>query len=280
MIVQRIADNRVRVALERTLATFAERPAGLFTDFDGTISPIVPTPEQARADPASIEALRQLSHKLALVAIVSGRSAADVHERVGLPGVVYVGNHGLEMWHDGVVTCVPGAERFPALLRDALERLQARLTQRGLRFEHKGLTASIHYRQADDPDAGRRAILAAIANEGLDSILRVSEGRMVVELRPPIAVNKGTAVRQLVDQFGLRSAVFVGDDRTDVDAFRALRELVASGQLRRALAIGVAGAETPPEVVESADVMVTGTSEVATYLTALARAVANDLREA
>lgn len=273
--MHRLTDNGVRTALERTLAAYDERPTGLFTDFDGTISPIVPSPEQARADPLCLAALRQLSEKLALVAIVSGRSAADVHDLVGLRCVVYVGNHGLEMWQDGVVARVPGAERYPALLKDALERLHARLTQNGLRFEHKGLTASIHYRQANDRDGARRAILAAVADEGLGSSFRVSEGRMVVELRPPVAVNKGTAVRQLVEQFGLRSAVFIGDDHTDVDAFRMLHGLAASGEIGQALTIGVAGAETPPEVCASADVLLTGTAAVASFLTALADAIAS-----
>ncbi len=249
-------------------ALLAEGPAALLTDVDGTLAPIVLRPELARVDPRARAALRRLVRRLALVAVVTGRSAAEARRLVGIPGVVYVGNHGIEALHGRRRWRHPDVGRTLPLLRSTIDELASLLQRDDVRCEIKGLGASLHYRGAADPAATRAAILAALASLPWAAALRVTEGRQVVELRLPIAANKGTAAACLIRRHGLRSALFLGDDRTDLDAMETLRLARESGV--RTLNVAVASSEAPPEVVAAADGVVEGVDEVAALLLALA----------
>jgi trehalose 6-phosphate phosphatase len=181
---------------------------------------------------------------------------------------------------------VPGAREYAAAINDLLSSARERLarqygsgnapahsTLHGILFENKGVTASIHYRLADDP-AQAEAVLGALLGElAAQHGLVITQGRMVWEIRPPLAINKGTAARHLVEQYGLRSVIFLGDDRTDADAFRVLREL-RDQDACATLSVGVAAPETPPIVRELADVMVDGVAGVETFLAQLNAVVA------
>jgi trehalose 6-phosphate phosphatase len=138
-----------------------------------------------------------------------------------------------------------------------------------LLIENKGVTGTVHYRLAPDPDAAA-ALLEPIAMAAAERHgLRVSPGRMIVELRPALLINKGTAIRELVNDLGLRGAVFFGDDVTDVDGFLALRELRETGAVATAC-IAVLGPETPEAVIAAADLSVTGVTACALTLEAIA----------
>ena len=143
-------------ATDTTLHTLLEQPRlGLITDVDGTISPIVAHPDDAQVTPRNREMLDALQDVLTLVAVISGRAADDISQRVGIPGLVYVGNHGLETWIDGEVTLAPQVHAY----RPGLEIVRDALTPRilpGMIVEDKGATLSIHYRRAEDPARGRR----------------------------------------------------------------------------------------------------------------------------
>ena len=260
------SDAEIRARLESVL----ERPpVGLLLDIDGTISPIAPTPEAASISEPIRALLRRLVPRLALVAAVSGRAAADAARMVDVAGMVYAGNHGLEVFREGRTVPLPEAAPFQDAIREVLRGAQAELPLAGLIFENKGLTGSVHYRLADDPDAaGGRAgeVLKRLCSA---HGLRLTSGRMVWELRPPLDANKGTAVRRLVEEYRLRAAIFCGDDRTDVDAFDVLRGLRAA-EACRTLNVGVAAAETPPEVRASADVLVDGVTGMERLLGELA----------
>ena len=242
--------------------------AGLLTDVDGTLSAIVPRPEQAVVRAPVRQALRRLVPRLAVVAAVSGRAAADVRRLVGVPGLVYVGNHGLEArvgrrrWEH------PEAALSRPRIAAALAALEATLHLPGLQYEPKGLTASIHYRNAVEPERACAAILAALAARPEADSLRVTEGRRVVELRPPVQVNKGTAVACLLRRHALQGALFLGDDRTDVDAARALHNARAAGL--ETLVIAVESDEAPTELLAEADGVVQGVDGVEVLLRALA----------
>jgi trehalose 6-phosphate phosphatase len=254
------------VAEARAVLTAA--PCGLLTDLDGTLSPIVPTPELARVALGARRSLRALVRELALVAVLTGRSAAGARRMLRVPGVTYVGNHGMEALVGRRRWTHPDAARAAPAIAGVLGALPASLGRDDVRYEPKGLTASVHYRGARDPEAARAAILAALAALPEAAALRITEGRQVVELRPPVDATKGTAAACLLRRAELRAALFLGDDRTDLDAVRALHAARARGV--RTLAVAVASAESPPELLAEADGVVESVAAVAELLAALA----------
>jgi trehalose 6-phosphate phosphatase len=263
----------VAAAVDACLAVLRQRPAAVVTDIDGTISAIAPTPAEAMVDATAKAALSRLASELAAVAVVSGRAPQDGAAMVGLPELTYVGNHGLERIERGAHWTHPvAAASGPAIaaaLAEIESAVQAAADAPWLVVENKGVTGTVHYRLA--PDAREAAALLgplveeAAARHGL----RVTLGRMIFELRPPLAVNKGTAIRELARDLGLRGIVFFGDDVTDVDAFRALREMREEGAATT-LRVGVLGTETAPAVFAETDLMVDGVPGCAATLLALA----------
>ncbi len=241
-------------ALRLARAAIAATPAGLLSDFDGTLSPIVADPATARMAQRGEAALHALAGRLAVTGIVTGRGAHDARVVSGMPELLVVGNHGLEWLEPGARDAIPA----PGLewISDALDRLMAAardaLGDPRVTLDHKGLSGTIHYRMAADPEAARETLLAALAaapHPGID----VREGRMSIELRPAGVGDKGTAVRELVARHALRGLIVLGDDVTDLDMFRAAAELRASQGLTAAiLAVGGHG-EVPPEVMAAAD---------------------------
>ena len=238
-------------------------PFGLFTDVDGTISEIAPSPAEARVSTACRESLAVLAKHLAVVAGVSGRPAAEAREMVGIDEMVYIGNHGYERWAGGKVELVPGVEGYPARIKTVLDQFDKRVAIEGIIVENKGPTASIHYRRCRDYEAALQAILSAVDGLAGDAGLKVSLGKLVVELRPPLEVSKGTAVSSLIEKHRLLGAICLGDDLTDIDIFAALhrKELPFKG-----LAIGVIGEETPPQIMKEADFSLNGVSDVERFL--------------
>ena len=253
-----------------------EQPLGLLLDIDGTISPIADTPGAAFVPPETRARLNRLVADLALVAAISGRAAADAATMVAVEGMVFVGNHGLEVARAGLTQPLPEAAQFRERVQLVLERAQAELAIPGLLFEDKGITASVHYRLAADPTAAGAAVGHALGRLAAEHGLRLTPGRMVWEIRPPVVANKGTAVRWLIEEYRLRGAIFCGDDRTDVDAFDALRELRDQG-LCQTLNVGVLAPETPAVVRERADLLVEGTEGVERLLALLANGVRHEV---
>jgi trehalose-phosphatase len=240
----------------------------LLFDVDGTLAPIVEDPEAARVPPEAAAALADLAVRYLLVACISGRHALDARRIVGLDGLIYAGNHGLEL-------LLPGADAttLDARVGDGAG-LAAAFTSRldrdalgavGIRIEDKGPIHALHWRGAPDVDAAEaraEETAAGATAAGLD----VRRGRMVIEFRPKVAVDKGTAVRGLVERAGATAALYAGDDRTDLDAFSVLRELAADGTLRAAVCVGVASDEGPDEIRSEADVVVNSTHELTELL--------------
>ena len=247
--------------LSEVMDVLALSPAGLITDIDGTISPTAPTPEEASVSHVCRAALDALCSRLALVAAVSGRDAAKAREMIGLDGIVYVGNHGLERWQDGGIRTAEEAVQYAPVLREVVEVLRRGLDVPGLIVEDKGATASVHYRLSPNPSDARNVVLRFLAGATEVGSLRITEGKQVVEVRPPVDINKGTSLERLAAEAGLKGVIYIGDDVTDVDAFRALRGLVSRGACR-GLALGVLGSETPPEVAQESDMVLSGVPEV------------------
>ena len=214
--------------------------AAILLDVDGVLAPIVARPEDAAVPPPARAELARLVDRYALVGCVSGRTSTDAARIVGVEGVVYAGSHGLEL--------EPEAERW-------VEPLRAFAASVDWPYEDKRLTGSFHYRTAEDEDAAR-AVLEDVARRASEAGLVPRWGRKVLELRPPVEADKGTAVRRLLAERDLRRALYAGDDTTDLDAFAAL------DGLELALRVAVASEEGPPKLREAADLVVDGPAGV------------------
>ena len=226
------------------LAQLAADPAeaGLFLDFDGVLAPIVERPEDAVPPPETRAELERLVGRYALVAVVSGRAGEDVRARVGVEGVVCVGSHGLEL--------APQADRW----RRTLAGFAASAPWPPEEIEVKGLTVAFHFRSRQDEQEAVRE-LDQIAEAATRDGLMARYGRKVLEVLPPVGSHKGTAVRQLLEERGLRRALAAGDDTTDIDSFAALEGLEV------AVRVAVASAEAPSALIEAADLVVESTDE-------------------
>lgn len=201
------------------------RPLAVFLDFDGTLVGIREKPELARLGPKRRAELGRLGRKVK-VAIVSGRPLAEIRRLVGVPGLAYVGNHGLEIRASGRTWVHPAAARRAGSVARAAAAVKARTSGlAGVLVEDKGLTASVHFRLAEA--RLRRPLGRIVADEVRRSRggLVLSRGKMVLEIRPNVAWDKGRGVLELMrgaGGAGRRFPIYIGDDRTDEDAFRAL----------------------------------------------------------
>ena len=232
--------------------------AGFVLDFDGTLSGIAPTPAEARALPGASGVLATLAGRYPLVAILSGRRAADVSGLIPADGVRYLGLYGAEELHPGDVAEAPSGPG-PGLVDEARAFIQrAGLT--GAEVEDKGHSVALHYRNATSPGAGD-AIAAWALDRAAALGLQVRPGKMVVELTPP-GPTKADALERLIAGEGIRRLVVAGDDVADVGALRRAGELLGADALR----IGVRSPEGPAELEEVADVMVPGPEGVLEFL--------------
>jgi trehalose 6-phosphate phosphatase len=248
-------------------SALAAAPAGLLTDFDGTLSPIVERPADARPTDGAADALAALARRLAVVGVITGRGALDARRRIGVDRLLIVGNHGSEWLEPDATTPMmpPGARFARSLITSLLERVPA---TPGVEIEDKGLSATVHVRRCADPEAAAVAVRLAIGDPG--DAVTVRDGRMSVELRPAGLGDKGQAVRDIVERHELRGVVVIGDDVTDLDMFIAVAELRRSGAVRGAiLAVSEAAGEVPPAVAEAADLTLDGPASVARLLEGL-----------
>jgi trehalose 6-phosphate phosphatase len=244
------------------LVVHAER-AAVLVDFDGSLSPIVDDPGAAAPLPAARDALGALVGQVGLVAVVSGRPAGYLRDALGLDGVTYVGQYGVQRWVDGRVVTDARVEPYLASVEATAEAADRELP--GVLVERKdGVAVVLHWRQRPElgDQAGAWAAQAA-ASTGLE----LHPARMAAELRPPVPMDKGTVVEELCA--GLEAASFAGDDAGDLAAFDGLDRLRAKGRLAHAIRIGVTSAEVLPELVDRADVQVEGPAGLAALLTDL-----------
>jgi trehalose-phosphatase len=245
----------------------ARRRAGVLfvgLDFDGTLAPIVADPGAAAALPEARAAVAALARRSdCRVGVLSGRALDDVRTRLGIADVWYAGNHGFEIMGPGLPYRVhPGAQAARPALDRCLRRLAALAALPGVSVEDKGLSASVHVRNVPSVDVAGRAAAAVRGACAAEAALRVTEGLEVLELRPALAWDKGRALRFLLEALRVPDGapvVFIGDDATDEDAFRALR---GRGE-------GVIVGD-PPRADTAATAWLRGPADVAMLLRALA----------
>lgn len=238
----------------------ARQHAGVLSDFDGTLSPIVDDPATAAPLEGVSELLGSLAETYGLVALLSGRPVAFLQPHVP-PSVVLSGLYGLEVVVDGRRTDHPAAGAWRSVVDDVVAVSRAAGPE-GMRVESKGLSLTLHFRGRPDIEPMVRAwAQEQTSRSGL--VLR--SARMSFELHPPIAVDKGTALRDLTD--GLHAICFIGDDFGDLPAFDQLDLLQASGV--STVRVAVRSDESPAELLERADIVVDGPAGAAELLRAL-----------
>lgn len=187
------------------------------------------------------ETLAALAGRYRVVAIVTGRGSEEVANLVAVPHVEYIGLYGFEDDAPELLTTVaPQTGEAAGVVPQAW-------------VEDKGSSVAVHYRQAPDPRAARAALLVALQPVATDSGLDLIEGKMVIELVPPGRPMKGAAVERLVGERGLEAVLYAGDDHADLDAFEALEGLASAGTV--AIRVAVRGDETPPALIEAADIV-------------------------
>ena len=245
-----------------------QSPLGLIFDIDGTLSPIAPTPDEARLYPGVALLLEQLKQH-AHVAIMTGRAVENGAALVNVDGLTYIGTHGLE-WVDGLPTShsvqlIPEAQPYVEPGKYLLDLAEQQLaTLPGLIVQRKSVGGSLHYRLSPDPEQAKQKILSLLEEPVRQLHMRLGEGKMVVEVLTPLAVNKGQALQRFVQRTGLSGVVFAGDDRTDLDAVLEIERMRQEGFA--AFAIVVQHADTMPTLLEHADSVVQGVEGMAQLL--------------
>jgi trehalose 6-phosphate phosphatase len=245
--------------------------SAVLLDVDGTLAPIVRHADDAQVPEATRTVLIQVAKRYGCVACVSGREATMARRIVALGSITYLGNHGIELLRGG--STQPEVEREAGAWQRRIHQFAERtfdqdLKRLRLRYEDKGPIVAFHWRGAPDEEAAEIAV-RGVANQAEDAGLAIHWGRKVLEVRPPVPLDKGRGIHWLLRDADLDHAVYVGDDRTDVDAFRGLRELVEQGRLSSAVAVGVRSEETPGELEAAADLLVDGPRGVRQLLSAL-----------
>ena len=247
---------------EALQAVLAGRPLGLALDIDGTLSPIAPTPDEARLYPGVADLLEQArDHAGVHVAIMTGRGIEDGAAKINIDGLTYTGTHGLE-WSEGLpwlhpVQIAPDALVYAEAGKYLLDLVEQHLADLpGVIVQRKRIGGSIHYRLSPHPKEARRTLLALLEEPARQVGMNLREGKRIVEILPPLAIDKGTSLRTFAERFALHSLVFAGDDRTDLDAVLEITRLRKQGLAT--LAIVAQQPDTLPQLLENADIAVNG----------------------
>jgi trehalose 6-phosphate phosphatase len=255
---------------DATIARLTAHPerTALLVDFDGSLSPIVERAELARPLPEAVAVLDRLAAALGRVGIVSGRPVDFLAAQVPVERLVLTGLYGMETRSNGEHRLDPRVEPYREAVADAVAELRRRLPD-DLIEPKSSVSVTLHWRPAPE----RADEILAVANDVAPRFrLGLLRTRMAIELRPPVDIDKGAAVRALVDGFDV--AGFGGDDTGDLPAFNALARAARDGSLREAVRIGVHSPEAPPELVEAVDILVDGPRGLVALLTRVADEIA------
>jgi trehalose 6-phosphate phosphatase len=259
--------------LAETLEPIRSDPAqaAVLLDIDGTLAPIVRHAADAQVPEATRSLLIEIAKRYRVVACVSGRRAATARQIVAVGTIAYIGNHGAELLRPGakLPEVDPDAAAWTARVHAFANRVYTSELQRmRVRAEDKDTIVAFHWRGAPDEQAAATAV-DEIARLAVEEGLAVHRGRKVLEVRPPVVMDKGLGITALLARAPVAAALYAGDDTTDLDAFRALRTLVRTGGMQHAVCVAVESEEAPPELASDADLLVDGTRGVRALLEAL-----------
>lgn len=233
----------------------------LITDIDGTISEIVPTPMEARVSPKIRKTMEKLSNKFKYTGVMTGRSVKNALEIMKSDQLIYIGNHGLEKYKNGKITIDNNVKEYIPLIKNVALKIQSELNHyKCILYQDKELSFTIHYRLCNNTDDIKKKALDIISKIKESTQLKIVEGRMIIEIRPPIGENKGTILQKFIIANNIKKIIYLGDDITDSDAFNKLNELKGHGITT--YNIVVRSAETPEYVIKSADYYVNSVDEI------------------
>jgi trehalose 6-phosphate phosphatase len=260
-----MTDTRLTAVLDEPART------ALCLDFDGTLTPIVADPAQARPAPGLFPVLASLAGRLGYVAVISGRPVSFLREQLPVPGLRLLGLYGAEELVRDEVIVLPEIAGYQAVMAEATSELRRHpaIMESGAHIEDKRFSAVVHLRRVADPQAWADRLEQAARQVAGEHGLTVVTGKMVWELKPPVAVDKGSAIRRITTHLQASAVIVVGDDEGDIPAFQAAGELSAAGKLR-SLCVAVSSAEVPPRLMSLADLTVGGPDEVLELLTEIA----------
>jgi trehalose 6-phosphate phosphatase len=265
--------NEPTATLEALLRPLKADPArsAILLDVDGVLAPIVQHPDDAHMPETTRRPLIEVAKRYGVVACVSGRRASDARRIVSLGSIAYLGSHGSEVLMPGSIE--PEMDRelqaWTRRVQDfAQEAFGEKLRRLRVRLEDKEAIAAMHWRGVPDEEDAEAAV-REVAEQAEAAGFTTHWGRKVLEIRPPVRIDKGAGIVSLLRDTDLAAAVYVGDDVTDLDAFRGLTELREMGRLGSAVRVGVRSDEGPSTLQEEADFMVEGTDGVRDFLKAL-----------
>lgn len=194
----------------------------ILSDIDGTLHPIVERPDQIHFTDYIPSILEKLARKYAIVGLITGRSLKNALHFIKARGIIYIGNHGLEISRNSKIEYARGVQEFIPGIRRALDLINNGPLGKipGIFIEDKKVAVAVHYRQAPD----RSSVVGQFVSQTAKELgLKVIRGRKVYELQPPVKVNKGTALVEILKASGVNLALYMGDDISDIKAFRRLK---------------------------------------------------------
>ncbi len=247
------------------------RRGAILLDIDGTLAPIVEHAADAHVPEGTRQILIEVARRYGIVACVSGRRASEARAMVSIGTISYLGSHGTELLRAGWTESVldPGITEWVRRIHEfGREAETADLRRRRVRLEDKGAIVAFHWRGAPDEEAARAAV-DSLAAKAEAAGLQTHWGRKVLEVRPPVRMDKGVGIINLLEGSDVDAVLYAGDDTTDLDAFRALTQLKADGKISYAIRVGVRSDEGPTQITEEADVVVDGTEGVQHLLASL-----------
>ena len=233
------------------------------TDIDGTISSIVSKPYQAMITNNMKGILNNIQSKFKLLAIVTGRSLQDALQMVDIQGILYIGSHGMEYEKNNKIVTDKKALKYIPQLTDLYDELkhEPNMKHSGIILENKNTCISIHYRSTNNPQSVRKNILKTLENIRKTEGLQIKEGRKLIEVRPPIGNDKGKIINKIVKNYNANQLIYLGDDITDVDAFKEISRLTKEEKFD-GTSILVQSNETPEFVKKNAEYYVNSIDDV------------------
>lgn len=246
----------------RVIEMLSRRPSALLTDVDGTLSRIVPRPEDASVEPEISRSLEALRSKIDLIAVITARPQAVARKMVGVEGLTYVGHYGLL---EDTSTAWPEIERAKLHVRPLIRSITC------ASFEDKGISFAVHFRNCAEPETVRTQLFEMLAPVAAEAGAKLVEGKKVLEVVPREVPDKGSAVRMLQKQHGLNGIVYLGDDIGDLIVYQELKRRAREDGLP-SLGIAVVDAEADPRILAAADLTLQGVDGVRELLEALVEA--------
>jgi trehalose 6-phosphate phosphatase len=252
------------------IEALSRRPteSGLILDFDGVLSPIVEDPTTSALPASTAAVLARIVRVLGLVAVISGRPAQFLADHVKVSGIPLLGSYGIEEVRHGTWHVHPAANEWLGVVHDASRLLANELgSSPGIRVEEKSVSVAVHWRQAADQEAAAARVRQVTASIAAATGLRLEPGKLVEELRPPIEMDKGSAVSEMLTKKKLVMSAYAGDDLGDLPALNRVHD--AGGY---ALVVDH-GPETDESLLTVADQIFDGTEAFAAWLADLADAL-------